>query len=379
MQKKKLALLGSTGSIGTQTLDVCDKTGEFEITALTAHKNIKKAEEQIRKYKPRYACMTDEKSAADLKILIADTPTHILAGENGACECAALTENDIVLAAIVGIAGLKPTMAAVKSGKKIALANKEAMVTAGDIVKTEAKRSGAHILPVDSEHSAIFQCISNQRKFLKKIIITASGGPFFGKKRAELENVTIEQALRHPNWSMGAKITIDSATLVNKGLEIMEAMQLFDIDVDSIEPVIHRESIIHSMVEFCDGSVIAQLGAPDMRLPIEYALTYPERKIAVSSPLNLTEIGKLTFFEPDNEAFPAIELAKRAARAGGVACAVYNGANEKAVDMFLNGKCKFTEITEIIERAVNSAPRIENPTLDDIFEADAYARSTEVM
>ncbi len=379
MQKKKIALLGSTGSIGTQTLEVCDMTGEFTVTALTAHKNVRLAEEQIRKYKPLYACMTDEKSANDLKVRVADTNTRVLSGEEGAVMCASLPENDIVLAAIVGIAGLRPTLAAVKSGKCVALANKETMVTAGEIVNAEAKAHGARILPVDSEHSAIFQSISNQRKFLKRIIITASGGPFFGKSREYLANVTPAEALKHPNWNMGAKITIDSATLVNKGLEIIEAMHLFGVCADDIVPIVHRESIVHSMVEFCDGSVIAQLGVPDMKLPIAYALNYPCRGAAVTKQLDLTQIGKLTFFEIDKDAFPAVELAKRAARSGGVMCAVYNGANEKAVEMFLNGKCKFNEITKIVERAMQKAPRIEKPSLEDIFEADCFARNLEGM
>lgn len=371
---KKICILGSTGSIGTQTLEVVDITKEYEVKSLSAHSNVSLMEQQIRKYKPDTVSMTDEKAARDLKVRVSDTPVKVLSGIEGVCECATHNEVDTVVTAIVGIAGLKPTISAIRSGKRIALANKETLVTAGEIVKREAKNHGVEILPVDSEHSAILQSISNQRKFLKKIIITASGGPFFGKKKEELINMTPQMALKHPNWSMGQKITIDSATLVNKGLEIIEAMHLFDISVDMIEPVIHRESIIHSMVEFCDGSVIAQMGVPDMKLPISYALSYPERTMPVTAPLDLMSVSKLTFFDIDNEAFPAVNLAKKAASSGGVMCAVYNGANEAAVEMFLNRMCTFTEITELIGKAMEKAPKIENPTLDDIFMADAFSR-----
>lgn len=371
---KNIAILGSTGSIGTQTLEVADITNEYKISALTAHKNVSLMEQQIRKYKPVVVCMTDEDSAKDLKIRVKDTNTKVLSGIDGVCECASLSEADTVVTAIVGIAGLKPTMSAIKAGKRIALANKETLVTAGEIVMSAAKDNNVEILPVDSEHSAIFQSISNQDKFLKKIIITASGGPFFGKKRSELTDVTPQMALKHPNWSMGAKITIDSATLVNKGLEIIEAMHLFNIPVEQIKPIVHRESIIHSMVEFCDGSVIAQLGVPDMKLPISYALSYPERTVPVSSELDLVSVGKLSFYDIDNEAFPSVNLAKKAANAGGVMCAVYNGANEAAVELFLNNKCKFTDITELIEKAMDKCPEVKTPTLEDIFMADDFAR-----
>ena len=371
---KKISVLGSTGSIGTQTLEVVDIEKDCEVCALSAHSNTKLIETQIRKYAPEIACMTDEKAAKDLKVRVADTSTRIVGGIDGLCECAALKEADTVVTAIVGIAGLKPTLSAVRAGKRIALANKETLVTAGEIVKSEAKKYGSEIIPVDSEHSAIFQSISNQRKFLNKIIITASGGPFFGKTREELENVTPEKALKHPNWDMGAKITIDSATLVNKGLEIIEAMHLFDVTVDMITPVVHRESIVHSLVEFCDGSVIAQLGVPDMKLPISYALNYPNRGLRVSEPLDLVKLKNLTFYDIDNNVFNGVELAKKAARAGGVMCAVYNGANEAAVELFLKGKCAFLDITRKIEEAMDKAPKIENPTLTDIFEADLLAR-----
>ena len=371
---KNIAILGSTGSIGTQTLEVADITNEYKISALTAHKNVSLMEEQIRKYKPDLVCMTDEDSAKDLRVRVKDTNTKVVSGINGVCECASLPEVETVVTAIVGIAVLKPTMSAIKAGKRIALANKETLVTAGNIVMNAAKENNVEILPVDSEHSAIFQSISNQNKFLKKIIITASGGPFFGKKRSELSQVTPQMALKHPNWSMGAKITIDSATLVNKGLEIIEAMHLFNIPVEQIQPIVHRESIIHSMVEFCDGSVIAQLGVPDMKLPISYALSYPERTVPVSNELDLVSVSKLTFYDIDNEAFPSVNLAKRAANAGGVMCAVYNGANEAAVELFLNNKCRFTDITELIEKAMDKCPEVKTPTLEDIFMADNFAR-----
>lgn len=375
MQKKKIALLGSTGSIGTQTLDVCDITNEYEVSAVTAHKNVKLIENQIRKYKPKYACMSDEKAANDLRVRVSDTNTKVLSGTDGVCECAALEDTDVVVTAIVGIAGLKPTVSAIKAKKTIALANKETLVTAGSIITHLADSNGVKIIPVDSEHSAIFQSISNQREFLKRIIITASGGPFFGKSLSELQGITPQMALKHPNWSMGAKITVDSATLVNKGLEIIEAMHLFGVSHKQITPLIHRESIVHSLVEFCDGSVIAQMGVPDMKLPISYALSYPHRTVPVTERLDLVKIGKLSFYDVDNETFPAIELARKAADAGGVMCAVYNGANEAAVELFLNEKCSFTDITKFIAKAMEKAPKIESPTLEDIFEADLLARN----
>ena len=319
---KSATVLGSTGSIGTQTLEVVDITKQYEVEALSAHSNVALMEQQIRKYKPKKVSMTDENAAKDLKVRVSDTPVTVLSGIEGTCECAAHNDVDTVVTAIVGIAGLKPTMSAISCGKRI----------------------------------------------------TASGGPFFGKDKEFLENVTPEMALKHPNWSMGAKITIDSATLVNKGLEIIEAMHLFDISVDNVQPIIHRESIIHSMVEFCDGSIIAQMGVADMKLPISYALSYPDRTLPVTKPLNLAEITKLTFFDVDNENFPAISLAKKAAKDGEIMCAVYNGANEAAVELFLNGKCKFTQITQLIEKAMERAPKIANPSLEDIFSADAFAR-----
>lgn len=371
---KKISVLGSTGSIGSQTLEVADITKEYEIETLSAHSNVALMEQQIRKYRPKKVSMTNEDAAKDLKVRVADTTTQVLSGIEGVCECAAEDDVDTVVTAIVGIAGLKPTLSAISAGKRIALANKETLVTAGEIVKKSARENNVEIIPVDSEHSAIFQSISNQQKFLKKIIITASGGPFFGKDKDFLIGVTPEMALKHPNWSMGAKITIDSATLVNKGLEIIEAMHLFDIDVDNVEPIVHRESIVHSLVEFCDGSVIAQLGVPDMKLPISYALSYPERSVPVTEPLDLVKVSKLSFYDIDHEAFPAVQLAKRAAKAGGVMCAVYNGANEAAVEKFLKGECNFAQITEFIEKAMQKAPVIERASLEDIVAADYLAR-----
>lgn len=371
---RKIAVLGSTGSIGTQTLDVVDKEGDLKVNALTAHSNIDLLERQIRKYRPKLAAVDLPELAADLRIRVADTGTKVLGGAEGLAECAADSGAEIVVTAIVGIAGLDATLAAIEAGRDIALANKETLVTAGDIVMPLAKEKGVNILPVDSEHSAIFQSIADQRKFLKRIIITASGGPFFGMKRGELAGKTRFDALKHPNWTMGAKITVDSATLVNKGLEIIEAKHLFGLDVDDITPVVHRESIIHSMVEFTDGSVIGQLGVPDMRLPIAYALTWPQRKLPVSEPLDLVKIGKLTFYDIDSETFPAVGLAKKAAKIGGTMPAVLNGANEEAVAAFLRDSCGFLEITELIGKAMEEHRPIQDPTVEDIKAADAEAR-----
>lgn len=369
---KNISILGSTGSIGTQSLDVVDKDNEIKVAALTAYKNTDLLEAQIRKYKPQFAAMYDEKCAADLKIKVADTDTVVLSGEEGVCECA--RHGDMAVTAIVGIAGLRPTLAAIEAGSDIALSNKETLVTAGEYVMSFAKEKGVKIVPVDSEHSAIFQSIADQGKFVEKIIITASGGPFFGKKKEELYNVTAADALKHPNWSMGAKITIDSSTLVNKGLEIIEAMHLFNVGVDNIIPVVHRQSIVHSLVEFCDGSVIGQFGVPDMKLPISYALHYPERSIRVSERLDLARIGTLTFAEIDHEAFPAVTMAKNAARIGGTMPAVFNGANEEAVAMFLNGKCRFGDITEYISYAMDKHSVVKETSVAAIENADRFAR-----
>lgn len=370
---KNIAILGSTGSIGTQSLDVVDKDNNLKVAALTAYKNTDLLEQQIRKYKPAFAAMYDEDCAGDLKTRVQDTDTKVLFGEEGVCECA--RKGDMAVTAIVGIAGLRPTLAAIDAGSYIALSNKETLVTAGDYVMGFAKEKGVKIVPVDSEHSAIFQSIANQGKFVEKIIITASGGPFFGKKREELVDVTAADALKHPNWSMGAKITIDSSTLVNKGLEIIEAMHLFGVGVDNIIPVVHRQSIVHSLVEFCDGSVIGQFGLPDMKLPISYALHYPERSIKVSERLDLAKIGTLTFHEIDHEAFPAVTMAKNAARIGGSMPAVFNGANEEAVAMFLKGKCRFGDITEYIAYAMDKHKVVKETTIENIEAADRFARS----
>lgn len=369
---KNIAILGSTGSIGTQSLDVVDKDDSLKVSALTAYKNTNLLEQQIRKYKPAFAAMYDENCAADLRVRVSDTDTKILSGEEGVCECA--RQGEMAVTAIVGIAGLRPTLAAIESGSDIALSNKETLVTAGDYVMGYAKEKNVRIVPVDSEHSAIFQSIADQGKFLEKIIITASGGPFFGKKKEELVNVTSAEALRHPNWSMGAKITIDSATLVNKGLEIIEAMHLFGVDVDNIIPVVHRQSIVHSLVQFCDGSVIGQFGVPDMKLPISYALHYPERSIKVSDNLDLAKIGTLTFSEIDHEAFPAVNMAKWAAKQGGTMPCVFNGANEEAVGMFLKGECRFGDITEYISYAMEKHNVVRDTTIENIEEADRFAR-----
>ena len=369
---REIAILGSTGSIGTQCLDVVDKDPSIKVKTLTAHTNVDLLEQQIRKYKPEYAALYDEKCAADLRLRVADTDTKVLSGEEGVCFCA--TKGNMAVTAIVGIAGLRPTLAAIESGSDIALSNKETLVTAGDYVMNFAKEKNVKIVPVDSEHSAIFQSIADQGKFVENIIITASGGPFFGKKKEELVNVTAADALKHPNWSMGAKITIDSSTLVNKGLEIIEAMHLFNVSVDNIIPVVHRQSIVHSLVEFCDGSVIGQFGVPDMKLPISYALHYPERSIKVSEKLDLAKIGTLTFHEIDHEAFPAVNMAKNAARTGGTMPAVFNGANEEAVAMFLKGKCKFGDITDYIAYAMDMHTPVYETSIENIEKADSFAR-----
>ncbi len=369
---REIAILGSTGSIGKQCLDVVDKDPSIKVRSLTANTNVDLLEEQIRKYKPLYAALYDENCAKDLKERVKDTDTKVLSGEEGVCFCA--TQGNMAVTAIVGIAGLRPTLAAIESGSDIALSNKETLVTAGDYVMNFAKEKGIKIVPVDSEHSAIFQSIADQSKFVEKIIITASGGPFFGKKREELRDVTAQDALKHPNWSMGAKITIDSSTLVNKGLEIIEAMHLFNVGVDNIIPVVHRQSIVHSLVEFCDGSVIGQFGVPDMKLPISYALHYPERSIKVSERLDLAKIGTLTFHEIDNEAFPAVNMAKSAAKVGGTMPCVFNGANEEAVAMFLKGKCRFGDITEYIAYAMEKHNTVYETSIENIEQADAFAR-----
>lgn len=369
---KELIILGSTGSIGTQALQVARREG-YRVTALAAGRNIELLEQQIREFKPALAAVFDEKAANELKIRVADTETKVLEGVEGVCE-AAQSRGDIVLNAIVGIAGLRPTLAAIDAGKDIALANKETLVTGGEIVNRRAREKGVKILPVDSEHSAIFQSLQGAPEgSLRKILLTASGGPFYGKKRDELQNVTVEQALKHPNWSMGAKITIDSATLMNKGLEVIEAVHLFGVSADGIEVLVHRQSIVHSGVELNDGAVIAQLGTPDMKLPIQYALTYPERSHAFER-LSLADIGTLTFERPDTETFRCLPLCMEAIRRGGLYPTAVNGANEAAVALFLKGKITFLQIAQLVEEALENARAHENFTVEDIFEADREAR-----
>ena len=371
---KKIAILGSTGSIGTQTVDILPSI-DAQVTALTTNKRIGLLETQARALRPKMVCAFDEAAARDLKIKLADTDIRVLSGMDGLTACAAESGADIVVTAVVGMVGLLPTLAAIDAGKDIALANKETLVCAGELVMRAAREKGVKILPVDSEHSAIFQCAqAAQGNRIAKILLTASGGPFFGKTAAEMQGVTREQALRHPNWSMGAKITIDSATMMNKGLELIEAMWLYDMDPADIEIVVHRESIVHSAVEFADGAVIAQLGTPDMRLPIQYALTWPARVPCRAPHLSLTDIAKLTFYPPDYEAFPALGLARRAAREKGDRGAVLNGANEAAVGLFLDGKIGFADIAARVAHALDSIPYQRELTLDGVLAADAEAR-----
>ncbi|HIV62765.1 MAG TPA: 1-deoxy-D-xylulose-5-phosphate reductoisomerase [Candidatus Butyricicoccus avistercoris] len=372
--KKRISILGSTGSIGTQTVDVLDSINA-EVTALTTNKNIKLLEQQARKLKPKLAVAFDEKAAEDLKIALADTNIKVESGMDGLIHAAAMENTDVVVTAVVGMVGLLPTIAAIDAGHDIALANKETLVCAGSIVTEAARKKGVKILPVDSEHSAIFQCVqAAQGNKLDKIILTASGGPFFGKKYDELKNITREQALKHPNWSMGAKITIDSATMFNKGLELIEAMWLYDMPQEKIEIVVHRESIIHSLIEFEDGAVLAQLDVPDMRLPIQYALTYPERVPCKMDRLNLAKVGKMTFFAPDETAFPALKLARKAASLKGNMGAVMNGANEAAVELFLKEKIGFLDIPELVNDAMEQIKYKQNITLDDVIMYDKQAR-----
>ena len=372
-----ITILGSTGSIGTQALSVIDSMEDTKALAISAHSNITLLEEQVRKYSPVFVCVTDETKYLDLKTRIKDTDTKILSGVDGLCEIAALDKSDTVITGIVGIAGLKPTMSAIKSKKRIGLANKETLVTAGTLVKNECKRTGSVIIPVDSEHSAIFQCMekrADKNEEVKRILLTASGGPFFNKTRNELKNVTRADALKHPNWDMGAKITIDSATLMNKGLEVIEAFHLFGVPYEKIEVLVHRQSIVHSMVEFCDNAVIAQLGAPDMKLPIQYAITYPHRLPMKGNELDLFTSGDLTFAKPDTDTFRCLALAYKAGKIGHTMPCVLNGANEATVSLFLAGKIGFLEIAELNEAAMDAHKIIENPTLSDILECDKWAR-----
>lgn len=370
---KTLVILGSTGSIGEQALDVARKNG-YVVKAIAAGKNIKKLEAQAREFLPQKVAVFDKKAAEELKIKLADTKIKVLTGDEGVCEVATL-KADIVLNAIVGIAGLKPTLAAIKAKNDIALANKETLVTAGDLVNAAAKKNKVKIIPVDSEHSAIFQSLQGVPKgALSKIILTASGGPFYGKTKEELENVTVAQALNHPNWSMGSKITIDSATLMNKGLEVIEAVHLFGVKPDDIEVLVHRQSILHSAVELSDGAVIGQMGTPDMRLPIEYAITYPKRDKMCCDRLSLSDVGTLTFARPDREAFPCLDICVDAIRQGGLKPAAANGANEEAVALFLDGKIKFLQIAQLVRKATDAQASQSSFTLEDVFSADKAAR-----
>lgn len=372
---KNISILGSTGSIGTQALDVVDKLN-LNVVALTASTNIDLLEEQVRKYKPQLAVVFDEAKAKIFKDNIKDTDTLVLSGMDGLVSAATIESAELVLNSVVGMVGLKPTIAAANAKKDIALANKETLVAGGKLVTDAVKNNGVKLLPVDSEHSAIFQCLQGMpnSKCLKKLILTASGGPFFGKTADELKNVTIEQALNHPNWSMGAKITVDSATMMNKGLEIIEASRLFDVSGENIDVVVHRESIIHSMIEYSDNSVIAQLGLPDMRIPIQYAVTYPERFPSPVGELNLSQIGKLTFYEPDYDTFKCLNACKKALSMGGAATAIANGANEEANMLFRQGKISFLDIGELVSGAVDSIRNFEPKTVDDVLSTDKLAR-----
>ncbi len=369
-----ISLLGSTGSIGTQALDVARLLGS-RIVALTANTDVKTMEAQIRAWRPEFAAMVDEAAARDLAVRVRDLPTKVLSGRAGVCECATLESADVVLNSIVGVAGLLPTYTAVREGKTLALANKESLVAGGKLVTETAARSGATILPVDSEHSAIFQCLHGEaRGSVEKIILTASGGPFFGKTREELRAVTPAQALRHPNWDMGAKITIDSATLMNKGLEFIEAMWLFGVTPDQIEVVVHRQSIVHSMVEFRDHAVLAQLGVPDMRIPIQYALTYPSRLPSSAAPLRLSDYACLTFEAPDLATFPCLRICMEAVRAGGLKPCAANAANEEAVALFLQEKIPFLSIADFVQRAAEAQPAADAGDVEEILAADQAAR-----
>ncbi len=372
---KGIALLGSTGSIGTQSLDVCRMHG-YRVVCLTANRRVDLMEAQIREFRPDLVSMMDPVAADDLRTRVADTGTKVLSGMDGLIECATYSGADTVLNAVVGMVGLQPTLAAIQAKKTLALANKETLVAGGRLVTNTAKAYGVDILPVDSEHSAIFQCLqgSPEKGAVKKLILTASGGPFFGKTLAELENVTAADALKHPNWDMGAKITIDSATMMNKGLEFIEAKWLFDMPIDAIDIVVHRESVVHSAIAYQDNSVIAQLGVPDMRIPIQYALTYPQRLPSPVQELSLVDYGKLTFYAPDYDTFRCINVCKDAITAGGLRPAAANGANEESVRLFLNGKIKFTDIAVLNRAAMEACPQVADYTLDDVLQADRAAR-----
>ena len=368
---KKIAILGSTGSIGTQTLEIVRTNGDLEVTALAAGNNIDLLEQQIREFRPKLAAMWKEERAAELKSRVRDMDIEIVSGMDGLLSVAAEPESEILVTAIVGMIGILPTIEAIKAGKDIALANKETLVTAGHIIMPLAKERGVSILPVDSEHSAIFQSLQGgQRKALHKILLTASGGPFRGKKREELKNIQVEDALKHPNWEMGRKITIDSSTMVNKGLEVIEAKWLFGVTVDQIQVVVQPQSIIHSMVEYEDGAVIAQLGTPDMKLPIQYALYYPERRYLPGDRLDFAVLQQITFEKPDMETFYGLKLAYEAGRRGGSLPTVLNAANERAVAMFLDRKIGYLQIPEIIQACMENHKNIEDPTVEEILKTE---------
>lgn len=375
MSEKIITVLGSTGSIGEQALDVARMHG-YRINALTASKNTDIIEKQAREFRPAKVAMADEAAAAELKIRLADTDIRVLSGVDGVCECAADNSQAIVLNSIVGMAGLVPTLSAIDAGCKIALANKETLVAGGQLVMSKAKEKGVDILPVDSEHSAIFQALQgmNDKKELKRLILTASGGPFFGKAKEELAKVTVAQALKHPNWSMGAKITIDSASMMNKGLELIEAVWLFDVRPKDVDIVVHRQSIVHSLIEFVDNSVIAQLGVPDMRIPIQYALTYPQRFESPVKQLRLEDWQTLTFDKPDYDTFECINLCRNAIELGGLCTAAVNSANEMANELFREGKIGFLDIARLVSSALDNCKRVDTYSLEDILETDIWAR-----
>ena len=363
-----IAILGSTGSIGTQTLEIVDSNPDIQVMGLAAGNNVDLLEQQIRKYRPRLAAVWSEKAWHDLQMRVADLPVRVVCGMEGLLEIATMAEMNILVTAIVGMIGIRPTIAAIEAGKNIALANKETLVTAGHLIMPLAKEKGVSILPVDSEHSAIFQSLKTENaEQIEKILLTASGGPFRGKKREELAGIQVEDALKHPNWSMGQKITIDSSTLVNKGLEVIEAKWLFGAELEQIQVVVHPQSIIHSMVQFKDGGILAQMGMPDMKLPIQYALTYPKRRPMGGKRVDFYELGQLTFEKPDTETFRGLKLAYEAAHIGGSMPTVYNAANEKAVSLFLERKISYLQITELILEAMNNHKVITNPTVEEIL------------
>ena len=371
-----VSILGSTGSIGRQSLDILSRLPQVKVAALTAGTSVERMAQQCREFVPELAVMATKEAAGALAEAIKDLPTRVSWGEEGLIEAASIPAADCVITAVVGMVGLKPTLAAIRAGKRIGLANKETLVCAGELVMAEAEKHGCEIIPVDSEHSAIFQCLmgSGEKKEIRRLILTCSGGPFFGMSREQLESVTKADALKHPNWKMGAKITIDCATLMNKGLEVIEAMRLYRMPIEQVDVVVHRQSIIHSMVEYVDGAVMAQMGAPDMRLPIQLALTYPERIDCPVDGLDLLKCGPLTFAAPDMENFPCLALAYRCGKLGGTACPAMNGANEEAVAMFLRDEIGFYDIYRLVSQAVEAVPFVQDPTLEEILEADRLAR-----